>query len=190
MAAKTKNTVGNSVDNHLDPWCAEPVTIGQDPYRLTVPRRLRKVAPWLAKAAREKKNRDCILVRGTFGGLQVDPIDGQLAEIQNDLRENQPYNSDESNSACLELIRFFARSWPVELQVQGEHFRFVMPKTIPSDILPLTKGSELIFFAAGNVVEIWERSAFDRHVLTVAENRSEIYKKVHEEARKKSGKNQ
>ena len=169
-------------------WAVGKATIDSR-NRVRIPDNIRELVPWVVTAAQSGEPKECILLWGASGGLQLiscddDVIGRTYKEMEATLSSHRP-NAGESDKDWMHLCRLFAAACRTELRF-GENYRFYIPAKVKQlGVISREPETELSFLAAGDVLEVWDPDKLADYLQRVAADRSKIYRGSFDEFQKR-----
>lgn len=138
--------------------------------RIAIPRSIVPVVPWIREAAPDAYPIGCFVMPGAAGGIQVISRGGRFEALRAEASEFLSKDPPEDNEAAKEwmhLVRLLAGGWSSTITVPGK------PKLqIPKDcgVLDFEHRTEVVVFASGSILEIWNREPWNLYLATVTRN--------------------
>ncbi len=144
-------------------------TVGKQE-RISIPESIVRVVPWIRETEDNPYPIHCFAIPGAAGGIQVIPASGALEALRAEAREfllKGPPEDNEATKEWMHLVRLLAGGWSSKITVPRA------PKLqIPKDcgVLCFEHRTQLVVFASGSILEIWNRQAWNSYLAAVTAN--------------------
>jgi hypothetical protein len=141
--------------------------------RIRLPKDIQDMVPWLQT---EDTTIECTGMPGPVGGLQVQPFaaDDDLRKAFVNTVGSVPVTSAESGQPWTEAARLLASSWRIRVSVESSRVNIPLAEPIRQLLALPSAGGIVVVFGFGEIIEVWDASAWREHVRRLAKEKVSI----------------
>ena len=152
-------------------------------HRIRLPlEEIRVAVSWLNS---EGSSTDCVAIPGPAGGIQIQPFATHelLVDQFAGAVGNASVKASDSDQNWVNMARLLATSWRISLSVETNRISLTLPEPIRrARQLPEVNG-EVVVFAFGEILEIWDAAKWWDHVRAVGKTKLSAFSQAIEDLR-------
>ena len=119
---------------------------------------------------------ECVVFPGAVSGVQVDGLDGALTSTRSDVAQRlsqHPAKATEAPREWMHLVRLLAGAACVSEITTPSHPTLKIPKeVIECGLLSCGDRTQLVFFASGSILEVWNTEPWREYLRRLVTNTS------------------